>query len=181
MSPAFLSPGPGVALRTPMDALHAAPVSERGGWRVAQYPEHDAPVHVADVSQLPKFELRGTEDEIDAAARSGMLRLTPTRALSFEPAEGALDMTCAYAAVRISGPRVRELFGRLSALDIRPKSFAEGAVTMGSVARCPAIVVNQGADRFLILVGWEYGAYVWETALDAGAPLGIAARTEEPL
>jgi hypothetical protein len=164
-----------------MDALHGAPVSERGGWRVAQYPDSDAPVHVADVSRLPKFELRGPEDEIDDAVRGGMLRLTPTRALSFEPAEDALDMTCAYAAVRLSGPRVRELFGRLSALDIRAGSFPEGAVMMGSVARCPAIVVNQGGDRLLILVGWEYGAYLWETVLDAGAPLGIEPRTEEPL
>jgi hypothetical protein len=181
MSLAFLSPAAGVALRTPMEALHTAPVAEREGWRVAQYPDTGAEVYAADVSQLPKFELRGSTEEIEQAVARGMMRLTPTRALAFDPAAGALDLTCAYAAVRISGRRVRELFGRLSALDIRPRNFPDGAVMMGSVARCPAIVLNEGGNRLLILVGWEYGAYLWETVLDAGAPLAIAPRTEDPL
>jgi hypothetical protein len=175
---AFLTALPG-GLRTPMDGLHGAPVREVGGWRVAQYPARAADVYAADVSQLPKFELRAPVDEVDAAVAAGMLRLTPTRALAFAPVDGALDLTCAYAAVRLSGPRVRELFGRLSALDVRPKSFRPGEVLMGSVARCPAIVVNEAEDRLLVLVGWEYGGYLWETVLDAGEPLGLAPRTEE--
>jgi hypothetical protein len=51
---------------------------------------------------------------------------------------------------------------------------------LGSIARCPGIVVNEGAGCVLLLVGWEYGAYLWETVLDAGAPLGIRPRTEAP-
>jgi sarcosine oxidase gamma subunit len=82
--------------------------------------------------------------------------------------------------VRIGGAQVRELFARLSALDVRAKSFPPGLVMMGSVTRCPGIVVNEGDDRLLIMVGWEYGAYLWETVLDAGAPLGIAPRTGTP-
>jgi sarcosine oxidase gamma subunit len=185
VSLAFLTPA-GVLLRTPMDGLHraaGAQMEERDGWAVAVYPERDAPVWVADVSMLRKVELRAPADVLDE--RNGALRLTPTRALVLGDAgdgsaDGALDLTCAWAAVRIGGAQVRELFARVSALDVRPKSFAAGAVMMGSVARCPGIVLNEGDDRLLLMVGWEYGAYLWETALDAGAPLGIAPRTGTP-
>jgi sarcosine oxidase gamma subunit len=169
-----------------MDALHrsaGARVEERDGWAVAVYPERESPVWVADVSTMRKIELRAPAHVLDE--RTGALRLTPTRALVLGDgedgsAEGALDLTCGWAAVRIGGAQVRELFARLSALDVRAKSFAPGDVMMGSVARCPGIVVNEGDDRLILMVGWEYGAYLWETVLDAGAPLGIAARTGTP-
>jgi glycine cleavage system aminomethyltransferase T len=183
---AFLSPGAalsGVALRTPMEAAHQAAgarIEERDGWRIAVYPEADPPVWVTDLSQLAKFELRGP-----ASANGDGLRLTPTRTLVLgEPPVAlgpeAIDVTCVYAAVRVGGPEVPPLFGRISALDIRPRSFPVGAVMLGSIARCPGIVVNEGAGRMLLMVGWEYGAYLWETVLDAGAPLGIRPRTEAP-
>jgi glycine cleavage system aminomethyltransferase T len=185
VSLAFLSPG-GVLLRTPMDALHRAAgarIEERDGWAVALYPERESPVWIADVSMLRKVELRAAADVLDDLAGAA-LRLTPSRALVLGdgnvPAEIALDLTCAWAAVRIGGPQVRELFGQLSALDVRPTSFPPGRVMLGSVARCPGIVVNEGDDRLLLMVGWEYGAYLWETVLDAGAPLGIAPRTASP-
>jgi glycine cleavage system aminomethyltransferase T len=178
---AFLSPGAveGAPLRTPMEAAHLAAgarIEEHDGWRVAIYPEADPPVWAADVSQLTKTE---------RAANGDGLRLTPTRTLVLgEPPAAldpdALDVTCVYAAVRIGGPEVPGLFGRISALDIRPRSFPPGAVMLGSIARCPGIVVNEGAGCVLLLVGWEYGAYLWETVLDAGAPLGIRPRTEAP-
>jgi glycine cleavage system aminomethyltransferase T len=200
VSVAFLSPA-GVLLRTPMDALHrsaGARIEERDGWAVAVYPERESPVWVADVSMIGKVELRGPADglhgwtgglepgsaRLDGAVRT--LRLTPTRALALgDPhaganGNGALDLTCAWAAVRIGGPQVRELFARLSALDVRPKSFPPDRVMLGSVARCPGVVVSEGDDRLLLMVGWEYGAYLWETVLDAGAPLGVAPRTGAP-
>jgi sarcosine oxidase gamma subunit len=183
---AFLSPAAaldGVPLRTPMESAHLAAgarIEERDGWRVAIYPEADAPVWVADLSQLGKFELRGA-----ASVNGDGLRLTPTRTLVLGEPPGALgpeaiDVTSVYTAVRVGGPEVPALFGRISALDIRPRSFPAGGVMLGSIARCPGIVVNEGAGRLLLMVGWEYGAYLWETVLDAGAPLGIRPRTEAP-
>jgi sarcosine oxidase gamma subunit len=191
---AFLSPTAtsGAPLRTPMDGAHVAAgarIEERDGWRIGVYPGKDAPVWVADVSQIGKVELRGA-DAGDVANGDTVLRLTPRRTLvlcapgataerlgALGPA--ALDVTCVYAAVRIGGgPLVRDLFRRVSALDIRSRSFPDGAAMMGSIARCPGIVVNEGGDRFLLMAGWEYGAYLWQTILDAGDPLGIAPRTE---
>jgi hypothetical protein len=188
----FLSPThAAVELRTPMDALHPD-VELRDDWRIGAYPDRDGPVWVADASPIGKTELRASEDEI-AAATGGLplgatrreppvrvARLTPTRALLLGPVadhELGLDLTCAWAAVRLGGERVRDLFARISALDARPSRFPVDGVMMGSVARCPGIVVAEAPDRLLVLVGWEYGAYLWETVLDAGAPLGLAPAT----
>ena len=38
--------------------------------------------------------------------------------------------------------------------------------------RCPALILNAG-DRVLMLIGWEFGEYFWESILDAGVNLGI--------
>jgi sarcosine oxidase gamma subunit len=197
---AFLSPtrARGVPLRTPMAGLHTVPLRERDGWLLPDYPPAgDAPVWVSDASQLGKIELRGSSLELDAAAgvedsgatrRDGeawVARLTPTRALVVCPGDevearlaalgaSAVDLTCGWAAVRLGGPARLDLFARASELDARPRSLPAGAVLCGPVAECAGIVVNEG-DALLLLVGWEYGAYLWEAVLDLGAPLGVVA------
>jgi hypothetical protein len=174
-----------------MDARHRD-TELRDGWRVGVYPDTIAPVWVADASPLGKVELRGPEEAIDAATGGLPLgttrpeppvrvaRLTPTRGLLLGPVADhdlGLDLTCAWAAVRIGGERVRELFSRISALDVRLSRFGVDDVMLGPVVRCPGIVVAEAADRLLVLVGWEYGAYLWDTVLDAGEPLGLAPAT----
>jgi sarcosine oxidase gamma subunit len=195
---AFLSPtrAVDVPLRTPMAGLHTAPLRERDGWLLPDYPPAgDAPVWVSDASQLGKIELRGSALELDVAtgveepgstSRDGeawIARLTPTRALVLCPgdevearlsalANGAVDLTCGWAAVRLGGPARLDLFARASELDARPRSLPAGAVVSGGVAECAGIVLNEG-DALLLLVGWEYAAYLWEALLDLGEPLGV--------
>jgi sarcosine oxidase gamma subunit len=197
---AFLSPtsAVGVPLRTPMAGLHTAPLRERDGWLLPDYPAAgDAPVWVSDASQLGKIEVRGTSLELDVAVgaeeagstrRDGeawIARLTPTRALVLCPGDevgsrlgalrnGAVDLTCGWAAVRLGGPARLDLFARVSELDARPRTLPAGAVVCGPVAECAGIVVNEG-DALLLLVSWEYGAYLWEAVLDLGEPLGVVA------
>jgi hypothetical protein len=196
---AFLSPTLAtVPLRTPMAAAHSAPLREQNGWLLPDYPAPgDAPVWISDASHLGKLELRGTAAELDASTgldrpgvtrRDGeawICRLTPTRALVLCPCDeidarltalgpAAVDLTCGYAAVRVGGPRRLDLFARASQLDPRPQSLPEAAVLSGAVAECAGIVLNEG-DSLLLLVNWEYGAYLWETALDCGEPLGVVA------
>jgi sarcosine oxidase gamma subunit len=196
----FLSPtlARDVPLRTPMAALHTAPLRDRDGWLLPDYaPAGDAPVWISDASQLGKIEVRAPSTELDAAVgvedwgatrRDGeawVARLTPTRALVLCPGDevvarlaslnaAAVDLTCNWAAVRVGGPQRLDLFARLSDLDGRPKSLPAGAVVSGPVAECAGIVLNEG-DALLLLVGWEYGAYLWEAALDLGEPLGVVA------
>ena len=194
---AFLSPTRAtVPLRTPMAGVHTATLRERDGWLLPDYPPAgDARVWVSDASQLGKIELRGSAVELDVAAgveepastrRDGeawIARLTPTRALVVCPGDevdarlaalgsDAVDLTCNWAAVRVGGPARLDLFARVSDLDARPRSLPAGAVALGPVAECAGIVLNEG-DALLLLVGWEYGAYLWEAVLDLGEPLGV--------
>lgn len=203
---AFMSPSAaaaGVALRTPMERRHVAAgatIEERDGWRIGVYPEdeeHDP--WIADVSHLGKLDLRGSEAELDEltgglgtglARQDGdvwTLRLTPTHGYVLCPfpqvgglrssiAEAAVDVTCGLAGVVVGGSRWRHVMHRSSGLDVRESRFPPNRCMAGSVMRVPTLVVHDG-EGISMFVGWEYGEYFWDAVLDAGATLGIAART----
>ena len=149
----------------------------------------------ADASHLRKWEIQGPAAALDAlyplprlgdglAARDGdgawWCRATPTRALvlgaSAAPAAPAgvhvLDVTAQLGALRIAGPLARELFARFCALDLRPHVAPPQAFRPGSVAPTPGSVICEAPDRYLMLFGAAYGAYVWEVVHDAGTHLG---------
>lgn len=199
---AFLSPAAttGVALRTPMERNHLAAgarIEERDGWRLAEYPPNGGlDAWAADVSHVGKLDVRGTRERIDELTGSLAIgqavhadavwtaRLSPTHAVVLSPfgrvaelreriGDGVVDMTCGWAGVLLGGARVRDVFMRSSALDVRPEKFPPGACVAGSVMRCPSIVLNDDG-RFWVLCGWEFGQYMWESLLDAGEPVGIA-------
>ena len=203
---AFMSPAAaaaGVALRTPMERRHlaaGASVEERDGWRIGVYPEdgeHDP--WIADVSHLGKLDLRGTAGELDeltgglatgAARRDGevwTLRLTPTHGYVLCPfpqvaglrssiGPAGIDVTCGLAGLAVGGSRWRHVMNRSSGLDVRESSFPRNRCMAGSVMRVPTLIVHDG-EGISMFVGWEYGEYFWDAILDAGATLGIAART----
>lgn len=199
---AFLSPAAasGATLRTPMERNHVAAgatIEERGGWRIAEYPENGGlEAWAADLSHAGKLDVRGTPERIDELTGGLAIgdavhaedvwtgRLSPTHAIVIAPFErvadlrerigsGVVDMTCGWAAVVLGGPKVRDVFMRSSALDVRPEKFPPGSLVAGSVMRCPSIVLNDDG-RFWVLCGWEFGEYMWESLLDAGLPVGIA-------
>jgi glycine cleavage system aminomethyltransferase T len=203
---AFMSPtaaAPGVALRTPMERRHldaGAAVEERDSWRIGVYPddgEHDP--WIADVSHLGKLDVRGASPELDEltgglgtglARRDGdvwTLRLTPTHGYVLCPfpqlgglrsaiGPAAVDVTCGLAGVAVGGSRWRHVMNRSSGLDVRESRFPANRCMAGSVMRVPTLVLHDG-EGISMFVGWEYGEYFWNAILDAGATLGIAART----
>jgi glycine cleavage system aminomethyltransferase T len=203
---AFMSPSAaaaGVALRTPMERRHAAAgatVEERDGWRIGVYPEdeeHDP--WIADVSHLGKLDLRGSTAELDeltgglgsgGARQDGevwTLRLSPTHGYVLCPfprlaplresiGAPAIDVTCGLAGVAVGGSRWRHVMQRSSGLDVRESRFPPNRCMAGSVMRVPTLVLHDG-EGISMFVGWEYGEYFWDAVLDAGATLGIAART----
>jgi len=199
----FLAPAPGLApARSPLAAAASADGAQlglRGGWEVpVTFADPEAEtraiaetVGVADASQLPTYERQGAADlvEDNLVPAGGALRragawLCPfhaRRALVVDgPSPGSewLDVTSAYAGLSLLGPLGRDVFARISALDLRPSRSPVGALRPGSVARTPAIVLRESDDVYLLLFGAAYAEYMWTTVLDAarrlgGAPVGV--------
>jgi glycine cleavage system aminomethyltransferase T len=183
----------GVVARSPMERMAQAAGARfevRDGWNVpVQYERSVAgrPVGWADVSHLRKWEVRGAEvgGSLGTARREGeawWCGLTSERALVLGgPApEGALDVTCSYAALTILGPQARETIARFCALDLRPDKAPPHSFRPGSIARQPGMLLVEAPDRFLLLFGWAVAEYMWTVVADAaehlgGAPLGIEA------
>jgi glycine cleavage system aminomethyltransferase T len=190
----FLSPAraaSGAVARSPMERMAqraGARFEIRDGWNVA-VDYSGAPsdsVSWADVSHLGKWELERTGGEFGTATRQGeawLCPLTPTRALLIgtpESPNGALDVTCNYAALTILGPGARETIARFCALDLRPQISPPHSFRPGSIARQPGMIVVEAPDRYLLLFGWATGEYMWSVVEDAarslgGAPIGLDA------
>jgi heterotetrameric sarcosine oxidase gamma subunit len=200
LSPAAITAnGEHALLRTPMERNHLAAggtLEEAAGWRIAHYPTEPGDAWLADVSHTGKIDVRGSRervDELTAGAELGTaklhegvwtLRISPTHVVVLCPFDrvatlcdrigfGATDMTCGWAAVTLGGPRLRDVFMRSSALDVRESRFPPGRCLAGSVMRCPTIVLNEDGERFRMLVGWEFGEYFWEAIMDAGHGMAI--------
>jgi len=167
----------------------------RDGWNVAaSYADEAAAlagVGFADCSHLRKYELQGELPALELGratvdGESTWLPLTPTRALVLggEPPAGALDVTTAYAALRLAGPLARETFARFTAIDLRPQVTRPGDWRPGSVARTPGGILCEAEDRYLMLFGSALGQYVWTVVEDAarhlgGGPVGYDALVRE--
>jgi heterotetrameric sarcosine oxidase gamma subunit len=82
------------------------------------------------------------------------------------------DLSCALAALALVGPRARDVFARLTAIDLRTHQVPETGFRPGSVARVPAFVLREQGQRFLLLFGAAYGQYMWTQVTDAAEPLG---------
>jgi glycine cleavage system aminomethyltransferase T len=201
MTLSFLSVSSGEAIaRSPMEgaARRAGAVfEERDGWNVAV--SYGAVVaergHIAksvgftDRSRLPKYEVRtpapADGGSVVAAQEFGMATrtdgggwrcpVTPERTLLIGGAEvpdGALDLTCAHAAIELAGPLAGECLARFCAIDVRPSVLPVDGFRPGSVARTPGYVLRTGPQSLLLLTGWAYGEYLWETVAIAAERLG---------
>ncbi|MBI2878927.1 MAG: (2Fe-2S)-binding protein, partial [Candidatus Rokubacteria bacterium] len=86
------------------------------------------------------------------------------------------DVTSAYAAVNLAGPKCREVLARLTDLDLSPGAFPYMAVREALVGGVPALLLRIG---FVGELGYEihapaeYGAWLWDLLLDAGREHGI--------
>lgn len=152
-------------------------------------------VGFADRSWLRKFELRSPRSTVAdgngslapatvqsfgmaTATADGGWRcpVTPERTLilgGHEPLpDDALDLTCAHAALELAGPLAGECLARFCAIDVRPSVLPVGGFRPGSVARTPGYLLRPRADALLIVTGWAYGEYLWETVATAAEHLG---------
>jgi sarcosine oxidase subunit alpha len=87
------------------------------------------------------------------------------------------NVTSAYAAVNVAGPKARATLTKLTGIDLSETSFRYMRSAQGTVAGVPTILLRIG---FVGETGWEvhvpaeYGQYLWETVMEAGQEFGIA-------
>ena len=94
------------------------------------------------------------------------------------------DVTSAYAAINVAGPRARETLAKLTDVDLSSRKFRYMRAASGSVAGVPTILLRIG---FVGETGWElhfpseYGEHMWDALMDAGrefdvSPFGVEAQ-----
>lgn len=88
-----------------------------------------------------------------------------------------VNVTAAYGAVNVAGPRARETLVKLTDIDLSPNRFRYMGSAQGEVAGVPCLLLRIG---FVGEAGWEvhfpaeYGEYMWHAVMDAGSEFGIS-------
>ena len=86
------------------------------------------------------------------------------------------DLTGALCGLRLLGPQAPAVLERLSALDLTPDRFADGACVQGALARIHALIARRdtlGLPGYDLYVDRDLGVYLWDALLEAGDPLGF--------
>jgi aminomethyltransferase len=182
-----------------------AHMAERQGWLVAadfgslasEVAVTRSRAGLADVSSIPKFELRGEEAElatlIPDPCGPGRVRdawwcpLSPSLALVLGApgangdvalqvearCEGSLvevvDVTSSRVAVCVVGRAASEVLVRAGA-----RELPAGAVRSESIGGIPTIVLHSSERHWLLVAPAEDAAELWLALSEAGAPLGLA-------
>jgi sarcosine oxidase, subunit alpha len=90
---------------------------------------------------------------------------------------GVLNVTGAFGAVNLAGPRARDVMAAVTDEDVSGEAMPHMSATRMAVAGVPSLVLRIG---FVGEVGFEihfpsmYGEHLWDAILEAGAPFGIA-------
>jgi glycine cleavage system aminomethyltransferase T len=144
---------------------------ERGGWLVpVSIPGEEGrrAAGIADLSHLPKFEVRPA---LDGGDEAGVVhyRISPRRSLVIGAAASpvgrlVLDVTGALCILAVVGPAAETVIRRLTHLHHFPCG--------GEVAHITAHVLNPREHTFWLVFPQEYGDYLWEVAVDRAQPLG---------
>ena len=96
------------------------------------------------------------------------------------------DITDGRSELVLVGPYAAELLSMLCGLDLHERKFPNQTAKQTGVAKTGQIVIRRDAGdfrRYWLIGARSFGAYLWETILDAGrsldiAPIGLAALLE---
>ena len=87
------------------------------------------------------------------------------------------NVTAAFGAINVAGPRARETLAKLTDVDLSPDAFGYMRSAEGDVASVPSIFLRIG---FVGETGWElhfpaeYAEHLWNALMEAGAEYGIS-------
>ncbi len=88
-----------------------------------------------------------------------------------------VNVTAAYGAVNVAGPRAREALAKITDIDLSTRNFRYMRSAEGEVAGVSCILLRIG---FVGETGWEvhfpaeYGEYMWNAITEAGREFGIS-------
>ena len=88
-----------------------------------------------------------------------------------------VDLTSARTGIGLVGPRSRDLLVKLTALDVDAERLSDARCAQTALAKVAALVVRQdvgGVPAYEVYVARDFGEYVWDAVLDAGAEFDIA-------
>ncbi len=86
------------------------------------------------------------------------------------------NVTSAYAAINVAGPKARETLSKITQLNLEPKSFRYMRSKEGLVANIPTLLLRIG---FVGETGWElhfpaeYAEFMWDQLMIAGEEFNI--------
>ena len=187
---------------SPLDSVlkrAGAHMAERGGWLVAadfgslasEVAVTRAAAGLADVSSIPKLELRGSEAAIASLlpdpcgpTRVGNAWWCPLSSelvlvLGVPGAKAAViqvagdvrvtDVTAERVALYLVGPAASEVLTRAGVEALPPV-----AVRSESIAGVPTLVLHETERSWLLVAPAADAAELWLALSEAGAPLGLA-------
>ena len=88
-----------------------------------------------------------------------------------------VNVTAAFGAVNVAGPRARETLSKLTGIDLSRRAFRYMRAVEGEVAGVPCLLLRIG---FVGEAGWEvhfpaeYAEYMWDAIMEAGSEFGIS-------
>jgi sarcosine oxidase subunit alpha len=152
--------GPGVADLVRSLSPDGAAVSPRG---------------VAPILAGPALACRLTEDHLLVLGSEPSRTVLDQRLAALREGRSVVqtDVTSAYAGFWAIGPGLDELLGRLTQMDLRPRSFPENCCAETALAGVEALLVRCAGlplPAMRIYVPWDLGEYVWERVMEAGRP-----------
>jgi glycine cleavage system aminomethyltransferase T len=194
-------------LAATMEAL-GAKLGDEHGWDTAlsfSSPNDEAQavrqsVGLADLSQIPKFDLRGNnldpsfvldDDAHIWRQRNGQALVTCTpesratvAAQLDQYAAGVgesspvyvSDVTPVYAALLLAGPRSAAVLRKLVDLDLSSEGLPNLACTQTGIHHVYTLVARQdlpSVRAYVLFTGREYAEWLWETVSHAGHEFGM--------
>ena len=86
------------------------------------------------------------------------------------PGRQVTNVTSGMTALRIVGPRARDVIASLTSLDVRDRSMLDGSCAQAAFAEVHGTLLRRdiaGAAAFELYVAREFGVYVWEVVLES--------------
>lgn len=158
-------------------------------------------VGVADVSSISKFDIRSKnlsalpifdvdvqlwpqrvnqylmtcESTLHAKVQEQLNRCIAEKA---SPSICVSDVTAVYTALLVAGPRSSQVLKKLVDIDISDDAFPNLHCAQTGIHHVYTLVARhnlQSAPAYLLLIGREYGEWLWDCVLHAGNEFSIQA------